>query len=235
MKNIQVVTSPEQIETYHPKGKLIVVIDVFRATTTIVTALANGVYKVKPCLEAKDAINQKKAGYLVGGERNGQKLSEMDVDNSPLTFLNNAYKNQKLAISTTNGTKAVEVSLEAEEIILGAFINLSAVVQYIKNSSLDVLLVCAGWKGKMSMEDLLFAGAVLNQYPNLIDNTDSAHMAETYFNSCKTSFHQRLILCEHGQRLQKMNKQADVNFCVQVDTYNIVPKYNSINKCFEVC
>ena len=234
MKSIEVVTSPEQIEAYQPKGKLVVIIDVFRATTTMVTALANGVTKVKPCLEVNEAILQKNAGYLVGGERNGEKLPEMDVDNSPLTFLNNAYKHSKLAMSTTNGTKAVEMSLEAEEMILGAFVNLSAVVQYIQQSSLDVLLVCAGWKGKASTEDLLFAGAVIHQYPNLIENTDSAHMAATYFESCKKSLHQRLILCEHGQRLQQMNKQADVNFCIQIDQYAIVPKYNRVLESFEI-
>lgn len=223
MKHIEVVVAPELTPNYDADGKLVVVIDIFRATTTIVTAMANGIHQVKTCLEAEEAIALKKEGYLVGGERNGLKLEAMDVDNSPLTFLNDVYANCKLAISTTNGTKAVDFSLKAKEIIIGAFVNISAVVDYISNSDLDVLLVCAGWKGKMSTEDFMFAGAVISQLSDDFLLTDSSEIALSYYDE---SYATKLVSCEHALRLNKLEKQEDVSFCLSKDLYGIVPKYH---------
>ena len=232
MKNIEVIVAPELTSNYDAAGKLVVVIDIFRATTTIVTAMANGVVEVKTCLEARDAIALKGKGFLVGGERNGIKVEGMDVDNSPLTFLNNTYANHRLAISTTNGTKAVDMSLEAKEIIIGAFTNLNTVVKYIKNSSLDVLLICAGWKGKMSTEDFMFAGAVIFQFSENLVLTDGSEIAMSYYEKYKNSYKEKLNLCEHALRLKKLGKQEDIDFCLQKDIHTIVPKFNKDLKVF---
>ncbi|ANW97304.1 hypothetical protein AXE80_13825 [Wenyingzhuangia fucanilytica] len=232
MKKIEVVVAPEITSNYDVKGKLVVIIDVFRATTTMVTAMANGVNEIKTCLEVEEAIALKEQGYLVGGERNGEKVKGMDVDNSPLSFLNGKYANKKLAISTTNGTKAVEVSLAAKEIIIGTFANLTAVSEYIAQSDLDVLLVCAGWKGKMSTEDFMFAGAVIASLSNEYCNTDSADIAKSYFLKHALNYQQKLEGCEHALRLKKLNKLGDIAFCVQKDVFAIVPKFNSASKTF---
>lgn len=226
MRNIEVVVAPELTTNYNPKGKLVVVIDVFRATTTIVTAMANGISEVKPCLEAKQAISLKQKGYLVGGERNGVKLKEMDLDNSPLSFLNGKYTNQKLAISTTNGTKAVDVSLTAEELIIGSFVNITAVVNYILKSELDVLLVCAGWKGKMSTEDFMFAGNVVSSTLDHFDLTDSSEIASSYYLTHQAKFIDKLNACEHAVRLKNLGKQKDIDFCIQKDIYDVLPIYH---------
>lgn len=225
MKKLEVVVSPEITSDYVVEGKLVVIIDIFRATTTIVTAMENGIKEVKTCLEVKDAIALKNDGYIAGGERNGEKVLGMDIDNSPSSFLEGNYENKKLAISTTNGTKAVATSLKAREIIIGAFVNISAVVSYIKQSDLDVLLVCAGWKGKMSTEDLLFAGAVVSELSNEIVLTDSSEIALTYFLGSKPKLEHKLYTCEHAQRLKKLHKEKDLAFCIQRDVYTVVPKY----------
>ncbi|GGF63477.1 2-phosphosulfolactate phosphatase [Wenyingzhuangia marina] len=232
MKNIEVVVAPELTSCYQAKGKLVVIIDVFRATTTIVTAMANGVKEVKTCLEVDEAIALKKQGYLVGGERDGVKVDGMDVDNSPLSFLDGKYADKKFAISTTNGTKAVETSLDANEIIIGTFANLTAVCEYIAQSDLDVLMVCAGWKGKMSTEDLMFAGAVIATLPEEYCSTDSADIAKSYFLKYALNYKDKLDTCEHAFRLKKLNKQENIDFCVEKDLYTIIPKYNAISKTF---
>ena len=232
MKIIEVVVAPELTLNYIVKDKLVVIIDVFRETTTIVTAMANGVKEVKTCLEAEAAITLKKQGFLVGGERNGVKVAGMDVDNSPLSFLDKKHVNKKLAISTTNGTKAVDVSLNAKEIIIGSFINLKAVVTYISKSKLDVLLVCAGWKGKMSSEDTMFAGAVISELTEEYKPTDSADIAKSYYLRYATNYQEKLNSCEHALRLKKLNKQKDIDFCIQKNIYTIVPKYNNKSQLF---
>lgn len=232
MRQIEVVVAPELTSNYDVAGKLVVIIDVFRATTTIVTAMANGVSEVKTCLEASDAIALKEQGFLVGGERNGIKVEGMDVDNSPLSFLNNKFVNHKLAISTTNGTKAVEMSLAAKEIIIGSFVNLSAVVNYIQKSSLDVLLVCAGWKGKMSTEDFMFAGAVVSKLYDTILLTDSSEISMSYYDKYENSYQEKLAVCEHALRLKKLGKQEDISLCTDQDLYNVLPKFNKYLKAF---
>ncbi|MGY5355363.1 2-phosphosulfolactate phosphatase [Wenyingzhuangia sp. IMCC45467] len=232
MKKIEVVVAPELTQNYEVAEKLVVIIDVFRATTTIVTAMANGVKEVKTCLEVEQAVALKEQGYLVGGERNGIKEKGMDVDNSPLTFLDGKYANRNFAISTTNGTKAVDMSLKAKEIIIGTFANLTAISEYINQSELDVLLVCAGWKGKMSTEDFMFAGAVLASLPKEYCNTDSADIAKSYFLKYALNYKEKLENCEHAFRLKKLNKQENIAFCVQKDLYSIVPKYNAVSKTF---
>lgn len=232
MKHIEVVVAPELTPNYQVKEKLVVIIDVFRATTTMVAAMANGINQIKTCLEATDAIALKNKGYLVGGERNGVKVQGMDVDNSPLTFLQNKYAGNKLAMSTTNGTKAVAFSLEAKEIIIGAFVNLDAVVDYIFNSDLDVLLVCAGWKGKISTEDFMFAGAVLARLKNNYRLTDSSEIALGYYSKYKDKYQEQLVVCEHAMRLKKLNKNADVAFCIAKNTFVTIPKYNFELNCF---
>lgn len=234
MKNIEVVVVPEITSNYDVEGKLVVIIDVFRATTTIVTAMENGVNEVKTCLEVDQAIALKKDDFLVGGERNGVKVKGMDVDNSPLSFLDKKYKNQKLAISTTNGTKAVDMSLDAKEIIIGAFVNLSAVAHYIKQSNLDILLVCAGWKGKMSTEDFMYAGAIVSLLSDEVVLTDSSEIALNYYEKNKECCQEKLNTCEHANRLKKLNKQRDMDFCIQKDLYNIVPKYNFSSQSFKL-
>ncbi|MDO6736784.1 2-phosphosulfolactate phosphatase [Wenyingzhuangia sp. 2_MG-2023] len=234
MKNIEVVVAPELTSNYEVAGKLVVIIDVFRATTTIVTAMANGVSEVKTCLEVKDAIALKEEGFLVGGERNGVKVEGMDVDNSPLSFLNDKYVNHKLAISTTNGTKAVEMSLKAKEIIIGAFTNLRGVREYIYQADSDVLLVCAGWKGKMSTEDFMFAGAVVSELSREFVLTDSSEIALSYYLSYEESYQKKLNTCEHALRLMNLNKQKDIDFCIQKDLYNVVPKYYRKTKSFKL-
>ncbi|MDO3693942.1 2-phosphosulfolactate phosphatase [Wenyingzhuangia sp. chi5] len=232
MKNIEVVVAPEITPNYEVEGKLVVIIDIFRATTTIVTAMANGVKEVKTCLEVEDCIALKKQGFIVGGERDGVKVDGMDVDNSPLSFLDGTYAHQKFAISTTNGTKAIDMSLKAKEIIIGTFANLSAINEYINLSDLDVLLVCAGWKGKMSTEDFMFAGAVIASLPEQYCSADSADIAKSYFLKYVSNYKEKLDTCEHAFRLKKLGKQDNIDFCVQKDLYKIVPKYNTITKTF---
>jgi 2-phosphosulfolactate phosphatase len=160
MRSIEVCFSPELIHLHEVTGKLVVVVDIFRATSTMVAALANGITEILPFADLESCRAMQDQGYLIAGERNGLTAPGFGLGNSPVAFLEGNYAGKKLAMTTTNGTLALEKSKGAVAILVGAFPNLQATATYIQSQHLDVLIHCAGWKGRFNLEDSLYAGAL---------------------------------------------------------------------------
>lgn len=225
MRTIEVCLTPDLIQQHELKGKIVVVVDIFRATSCIVTGLANGVKAIKPVGEVEETKALGKEGYLMAGERGGIKVPEFDMGNSPFEYQSDDVKGQKVAISTTNGSQAIIKSKGAKEIIIGAFLNLESIASYVLQSDADVLVHCAGWKGTPNLEDTLFAGALIDECAEEMDTTgDSALIAhqlyianhENLFGIAKTS--------SHAERLSGFGIEADLEFCMTENEYQIVPK-----------
>jgi hypothetical protein len=160
---LDVCFSPELLPLYDLRGRVAVIVDVLRATSTIVTALAAGVTEVFPTATLEEcAALGREQGCITAAERDGIAAAGFDLGNSPFGFLDGklAVKGRALAISTTNGTMALHRSLTAEAIVCGSFLNLSAVVDFAVAQGRDVLVVCAGWKGSFCLEDSIFGGAL---------------------------------------------------------------------------
>src|SRR4051794_30543744 len=163
-------------------GGIAVVIDVLRATTTIVHALAAGCQAVIPCAEIEDARRQAKAlsgPVILGGERGGLKVIGFDHGNSPGEYTPAVCKGATLVMTTSNGTRALLRAAEAERVLVAAFVNYSAVCKQLAGDERPVHVVCAGSDGEPSLEDSLFAGALVDYLCDAGDVAlnDSARLA----------------------------------------------------------
>jgi len=169
----------------------------------------------------------KAKGYFTAGERDGKKVEGCDLGNSPFEYMDEKLKGQKIAFTTTNGTQAIAKAIEAREIVIGSFLNLSAITKYLLEGDNNVLLVCAGWKGKVNLEDTLFAGAVVDALQDHIEpDCDAPLAAQHLYSVAKNDMVAFLANASHVKRLAKLNVHEDIKFCMTPDQYTVVPKLN---------
>jgi 2-phosphosulfolactate phosphatase len=163
-------------------------------------------------------------GFITSGERDGKKVDGFDRGNSPFEYMGEDIKDKKIAFTTTNGTQAIEKALGARKIIIGSFLNLSSVIKYLLFGDNNVLIICAGWKGKVNLEDTLFAGAVVEKLRNHIEpDCDAPLAAQHLYNLAKDDMMGFLANSSHVKRLQRLNIHKDIEFCLTPDQYSIVP------------
>ncbi|MFZ6009026.1 MAG: 2-phosphosulfolactate phosphatase [Bacteroidota bacterium] len=223
-RTIDVCLSPDLMHLYAVKDHAVVVVDIFRATSCMTTAFAHGIGSIMPFAQLQDCLAMKSKGYFTAGERDGKKVEGFDFGNSPFEYMDPALKGKKIAFTTTNGTQAIAKSSGAAEIIIGSFLNLSAVVQHLEKIPYNILIVCAGWKGKVNLEDTLFAGAVTEQLIASVDYACDAPMAAQHlYNRAKNNMMDFLKDSSHVQRLAKLNIHKDIEFCLTLDQYNVLP------------
>lgn len=224
MKTIDVCLSPDLMHLYSVAGKSVVVVDILRATSSMTTAFAHGVESIYPVAKLEDCRAMRAKGYLIAGERDGEKVADFDLGNSPFEYMENELKGKQIALTTTNGTQAIAKSIGADEIIIGAFLNLSAVAAHLIKSNNDILIVCAGWKGKVNLEDTVFAGALVEKLKDKFSLAcDASLMAQQLYNCAKHDLIKFLGESSHVRRLNKLNIHDDMTFCLTFDKYAVVP------------
>lgn len=224
-RHIEICFSPALYNDYKRENNLVVVIDLFRATTVIVTALENGAVAIKPVAEIQNASNYANQGYLTAGERNGYQLVDFDFGNSPLEFKSERIQGKKIAMTTTNGTQAFAAALN-DETIAAALLNYSAVTDYIKNSEKDVLFLCSGWTMKMNIEDTLLAGAFANELlvcNEFYSSSDSIAIANALVNAAGDDWIEYILEASPRLRGKYELLKDDMAFAMQKDYTNIVP------------
>lgn len=216
--------SPEMIHLYDLKGKNVVVTDILRATSCMVSGLANGVKSIKPVMTLEECQSLRSKGYIGAAERNGAKVEGFEIGNSPYSYMEASVKGKSVAVTTTNGTVAIEKSKEAERVIIGAFLNLSAVVEYLKNLPEDLLIVCAGWKGRVNLEDTLYAGALAESLKDEFESdSDAVLMSRDLWLDAQNNLLEYVKQSSHVQRLKRLNIEKDIDFCLSKDVFDIVP------------
>ena len=185
-RTIDVCFSPDLIDTYDLEGKIVVIVDILRATSCMVSGFANGVKGIIPVATLEECKEYQNIGLICAAERGGKQVDGFELDNSPFSYMKNNLEGKTICATTTNGTLAISKSTKAEKVIIGAFLNLSAVATYLSSQPNDVIIHCAGWKGKVNMEDSLFAGALIEklQQGHTL-NCDAPHMALKYYQSVK--------------------------------------------------
>ncbi|UXX80914.1 2-phosphosulfolactate phosphatase [Reichenbachiella carrageenanivorans] len=223
-RNIDVCLSPELIHLYDLEGKIVVVVDILRATSVMVTAMAHGAKEIIPVATLDEAKSYLDQGYLCAAERGGAQVEGFPLDNSPFSYMNEEIKGQPIVITTTNGTLAITKSTSADQVLVGAFINIQAVADYIVRQGKDVIVHCAGWKGKTNMEDTLFAGALVELLCESHDLAcDTAHLSLKYYQSVKDNLFEAVKNSAHAKRLNKLDVIKDIEFCVGQSIYDLVP------------
>lgn len=205
-----------------------VLIDIFRATSAICSALSAGVKEIIPVESIDEALEYKNKGFLVAAERLGAVVDGFDFGNSPYAFMEESLHGKTVVLTTTNCTAALhQVENEAAEIVLGSFSNITALTEYLLSRKEDVLLLCSGWKNRVNMEDTMFAGAVaerLNGYFKMQD--DSARMAIHFFDEGRINLREFLWESSHSQRLKHLNIEKDILYCLENDLAPVIPYYN---------
>lgn len=226
---IEVCFSPALLPLYTVKEKIVVIIDIFRATSTIVTALAHGAKAVIPVMSVEDciALGKENPDSITAGERNGLIAPGLDYGNSPLIFPESLIGGRILNLTTTNGTRLLHlVKEDGAAVIIGSFLNLTAVCDYLKTTDKDIILGCASWKDRPNMEDCLFAGAVAHNLKNDFDITcDSAHIAISMYENAlrKPNLLEYLKVGSHYHRLKSHDLLKDLEYCTSIDLHPIVP------------
>lgn len=222
--------SPALLHLYDLSSSIVVIIDVFRATSTIASALYNGARCVIPVDSVPKAIEiSRNIDGIAAGERDGKLAEGLSHGNSPLEYQRDFIENKTLVLTTTNGTRLLHMALErgADTIISGSFPNLSAVCQYLVAQKKNVVLGCAGWKDRFNLEDTLFAGAVINQVKkHFTIHCDSSLMAESMYAKHKNNLAGFAPKLTHYHRLvERFGLIDDINFCLTPDGANVLPVY----------
>lgn len=224
--DIEICFSPQSYPLFHKPDSIVVVIDILRATSAITTAFYNGVSKMIPIATIEEAQSYKSNGFMVAAERNGEVLEGFDLGNSPFGYMNTKVKGKTIAITTTNGTQAIEVAKNASKIIIGSFLNLDVVIEYLKKEKRDVLFLCAGWKNKFNLEDTLFAGAVaeaLIYKNNFTSSCDSTIAAMELYKLAKHDLYGFLANSSHRNRLAKLDLERDIRYCLEPNQCPVLP------------
>jgi 2-phosphosulfolactate phosphatase len=188
------------------------------------TALAHGVQSITPFARLEDCLAMKSADYFTAGERDGQRVEGFDLGNSPFEYMDEHLKGKRVAFTTTNGTQAIARSAGADEIIIGSFLNLSAVATHLRDIKTNLLILCAGWKGKVNLEDTLYAGALVEKLRGEFELECDAPLAAFHLYQCaRNDMHAFLQESSHVRRLGRLNVVEDIRFCLTLDQYNVVP------------
>jgi 2-phosphosulfolactate phosphatase len=238
-QTVRIYPLPANIEPGHLAGGVAVVIDVLRASTTIIVALANGADRVIPCglvdTARSLAAEDETGNTLTGGERGGVKIEGFDLDNSPASYSRERVAGKSIAFTTTNGTAALLRTAGAARVLIGALVNRRAIVETLHADGRPVHLICAGTDGCLTSEDLLGAGAIAAGLVHF----DDVEMWDEMTQSAARHWPEglsadRLVewlnASPGGSNLVKLGFQDDIARAAHVDSISVVPEYSSLTR-----
>lgn len=224
-RKIEVCLTPALLNLYNIENSIVVVIDILRATSSITYGIENGAEAIIPVANVEDCLNYSGKGYLIAAERNGEVVEGYDFGNSPFSYTKEKVNGKTIVLTTTNGTKAMHMAREtAYQVVVGSFLNLTSLCNWLQVQNKDVLLLCAGWKDKFNLEDTLFAGAVVNVLrKDFVHFDDACVVAEDMYLLAKDNLRGYLKKSSHNHRLEQLNIEEDVKFCLQLDICQAIP------------
>lgn len=228
MCHVAVIPSVNEASTDDLMGKVAIVIDVLRATSTIITALHHGCAGVMP-VETVYQAREIRSGenVLLGGERNGKKIPGFDYGNSPFEYLSSELQGKLLVMTTTNGTRAIQKSAKASHVIAAAMLNARAAAKQALTWNKDIAIVCAGTKDAFSLEDGLCAGLVIREMTDISDTkprlNDTALAMLLAYEQVRDRLAETILMCRNGQRLARAGLAEEVHYCTQTNVLDTVP------------
>ena len=230
MKSLEVAMLPELVET-PLEGRVAVVIDVLRATTTVTWALAHGAAKIYACETIEEA--RERAGsspMLLGGERKGEQIEGFDLGNSPLDYKADTVGGRTIAFTTTNGTRSMVWCRDASEVLLASFSNFSSVLNRLDQTT-ETTIVCSGTARQVTSEDVLLAGALTEQllarHPTLECNDQSRVSLQAWRGAMQSmSLVEALMDSKGGRNLQRLGRMEDIELAARRDALDIVGRFD---------
>jgi Phosphosulfolactate phosphohydrolase and related enzymes len=204
---------------------VVVIIDIFRATSTMAAALHHGAKEIIPVASIEEciALGQQMSNAVTAGERDGKVAQGLQHGNSPSEYPREFIQDKTLVLTTTNGTRLLHQCKHAQEIIIGSFLNLSAVCDYLVQQQKHVLLACASWKDRFNLEDTLFAGAVYEKVQHAFSmNCDSTRAAYQLYKAASKDLFAFIQDSSHYIRLAGYGLQDDMRYCCQIDKHPVL-------------
>lgn len=227
---IDIIDTAENVAFDKIKGKTVIIIDVLRATSVMITALANGVKGIYPYRDIESVLENSKLDInpLLCGERKGLKIDGFHCGNSPLEYKRELIEDRNMYMTTSNGTRAIESCIGAERVYIAAFLNIEGVVKQIIKDEKDVVIICSGTDNNFSLDDALCAGEIVKRVEKVkkVELSDMAialrKIAESSKEVCDT-----LKGTKHYEYLKKLGFIEDLKYCLSTDKYDILPIYRN--------
>lgn len=218
--------SPHLYSVYKDEESIVVIIDIFRATSAICVAFHNGAEKIIPVATVEEAMKYKEQGMLAGAERNALKLDGFDFGNSPYDYMGDHVKGKTIALTTTNGTQAIDAARDACKVVIGSFLNMDVLCQWLVRQNKNILLLCSGWKNKFNLEDALFAGAVTTEISKLSNGFkmgDGCLALKYLYAQAEHEPIKFLVNASHKERLSKLGLKKDIRYCLTFNQAPVIP------------
>ena len=228
MPSVEVCPVPGAFKAYRRPGLTVVVVDILRATTAICSAFMNGAAAVIPVGSVASLRRYVGTGCQIAGERGGIRLPFADLDNAPEAFRPELVAGRRIAYSTTNGTQAIRLASACDRVYIGSYFNFTALCDRLAGEGEDVLLLCAGWRGRFSLEDTLFAGAVTArlQQAGFAVPCDAALAASALWTAASDNLHAFVRQGAHAARLRRLGLAPTVDYCHTFDLTTAIPRYS---------
>lgn len=223
-RNLEVCLTPALLHLHDFSESIVVVIDIFRATSSICYGIENGAEAIIPVATIEACESYRHSDFLLAAERNGEVVKGFDFGNSPFSYTEDKVSGKTIVLTTTNGTHAINKSRGAKKIVIGSFLNLASLCDWLKTQPNDVLLLCSGWKDKVNLEDTLFAGGAVHYLKDENYALDDAGIAsEDLYSLAKGDLRSYLKKSSHSERLKKLGIEEDIAFCLNVDVTTSIP------------
>ena len=231
---LNVFLSPVIVDELYFTGKTTVVIDILRATSTIVTAISNGAKEVVPVASVEFAVKVSGGMFggqtLLGGERNTKKIEGFALGNSPFEYSKEIVEGKTIVFFTTNGTKSIAKAKYSENLYTCSFLNISAVAKHLITLNTDVEIVCAGRNNYFSIEDSVCAGMLISKISKVKEDSflnDSGSAVLTLYEKYGANLIKMMRESDHGKILLENGFGADLEYCSSIDILDIIPSYVS--------
>jgi 2-phosphosulfolactate phosphatase len=222
--NLEVCLTPALLHLHDIRESIVVVIDIFRATSSICYGIENGAKAIIPVESIESCKSYQSTDFLLAAERNGEIVAGFDFGNSPFAYASEKVKGKTIVLTTTNGTRAIHAAQEAHTIVIGSFLNLDTLCNWLKTEDRNICLLCSGWKDKTNLEDTLFAGAVVEQLKNTDYKLDDAGiLAADLYALAKGNLWAYLKKSSHSERLKKLHIEDDIAFCLHENRTTSIP------------
>lgn len=229
-RHVEACFSPGLFQDILTKDDFVVVlVDILRATTTICTAIANGAEAIVPVATHQEARRLKAEGFLVASEKDGVQLDFADLGNSAFSFTRDRIGGRTLVYCTTNGTRALTIARSASSIAVGAFINISALTEWLSRQQKHVVILCSGWKNKFCLEDALFAGALTKRLlaTGLFrSECDSAHASMDLWSLAEGDVLAYIEKAAQRHRLKRLELDDVIPYSFACDQVEVVPVFD---------
>lgn len=226
--HVDACLSPALFEYSLNTEAIVVVIDTLRASSSICAAFENGAKELIPVGTIKEAMEYKEKGYLVAAERDGFVLDFADFGNSPFNFTPERVKNNTIVYSTTNGTRTIELASSCFAVVIGSFLNITSLSNWLQKQKRDITLLCAGWKNRVNLEDSFFAGALASGLlinDEYITDCDSVKICLDLWKAGENDPLEYVQKAAQRKRLGEKGLDDCIPFCHTPDSTEVIPGF----------